>query len=101
MEAWRVGVVEEGEKVMYYVKIPLRNLCEPEELAVPKRNQQELWSNRVKGLLQDLRAGVIPQWAVSVVDMNALTLLRDDDDGQVRTATTEDTGERGEVNHGR
>lgn len=62
---------------MYYVKIPLRNLCEAHELQVPKEHQETLWANRVKGLLEDLRAGVIPQWAVATSDMEAIQLESD------------------------
>jgi hypothetical protein len=62
---------------VYYIKIPLRHLCEPHELQVPKANQTELWANRVKGLLQDLREGVISMWAVDTNDLRQVELQND------------------------
>jgi hypothetical protein len=64
---------------MYYVKIPLRHLCEPWELRVPEDQRDAAWARRVAGLLRDLRAGVIPQWAVATEDMNNLVMWREDD----------------------
>jgi len=65
---------------MYYVKSPLRHLCEPQELMVSEDQRDEAWNRRVNSLLSDLRAGLIPQWAVSVHDLDALTVQRDDED---------------------
>lgn len=62
---------------MYYIKIPLRHLCGPHELRVPKRNQEELWANRVKSLLQDLREGIVPMWAVDTADLHQIELQND------------------------
>jgi hypothetical protein len=62
---------------MYYVKIPLRNLCEPQELKVPEGEQDRVWQKRVDGLLDDLHSGVIPAWAVSYADLKAVKLERE------------------------
>jgi len=80
---------------MYYVKIPLRHLCEPRELQVPEDEQDGVWTKRVAGLLQDLRAGVIPQWAVSPDDITPLVLFREDDLTQSNEALVKGEGEDG------
>ena len=54
---------------MYYVKIPLRNLCKPQQLNVPEDKQHEVWRQRVKSLLEDLRGGHVPSWAVNYEDL--------------------------------
>lgn len=77
---------------MYYVKIPLRHLCEPWELKVPDDRREQVWQRRVSGLLQDLSEGIIPHWAIDMADLRTLVLLREDD-GPPREATTKATGE--------
>lgn len=62
---------------MYYIKIPLRNLCKPEELKVPEDKQAEVWSRRVFRLMEDLEQGVLPHWAIDFNDLKHLTLLND------------------------
>lgn len=64
---------------MYYVKIPLRNLVEPHQLAVADDQRDIVWQRRVESLLQDLRMGIIPSWAISTADLDALVLLREDE----------------------
>lgn len=59
---------------MYYIKIPLAHLVTPEQLNVAPDKQQELWDARVAGLLQDIRAGVIPSWAVSFKELESVTV---------------------------
>lgn len=62
---------------MYYVKIPLRNLCEPHELKVSEDNQDALWRQRESSLLGDLRRGVIPAWAVNYEDLRNVEIERE------------------------
>lgn len=64
---------------MYYVKIPLRYLGEPHELKVPEDQQDVVWQKRVKSLLEDLREGIIPSWAVATADLQSLVLLREEE----------------------
>lgn len=63
---------------MYYVKIPLRNLCKASELHVPEDRKQEIWDRRVKSLLEDLAEGVIPHWAIDFADLKNLPLYEDE-----------------------
>lgn len=63
---------------MYYIKIPLRNLCEPHELNVPEDERQARWTKRVESLLSDVRQGVIPAWAVNYADLRNVVLHRED-----------------------
>lgn len=63
---------------MYYVKIPLRYLCKPEELKVPEEARSQVWDKRVASLMEDLRQGVIPHWAINFEDMEYLTLEEED-----------------------
>lgn len=62
---------------MYFVKIPLRFLSEPERLNVPADQQQAKWDSRVQGLLNDLREGHIPGWATSYEDLDALKIEKE------------------------
>lgn len=65
---------------MYYVKIPLRHLCRPEDLNVPEERRGEVWSKRVLSLMEDLREGIIPHWAIDFNDMKQLALIDDQED---------------------
>lgn len=67
---------------MYYVKIPLRHLCRPEELNVPEEKRGEVWNRRVFSLMEDLREGVIPHWAIEFNDMKQLVLIDDKQEGK-------------------
>jgi hypothetical protein len=62
---------------MYYVKIPLRYLCEPHELNVSEGDRDKVWAARVKSLIIDLRSGHLPSWAVSYKDLASVELLND------------------------
>jgi hypothetical protein len=64
---------------MYYIKIPLRHLCEPHELNVPEETRDAQWQERVESLLGDLRQGVIPAWSVDYRDLRNLVLWREDE----------------------
>lgn len=59
---------------MYYIKIPLRHLCRPEELNVIPDARQEMWDERVKCLLEDVRHGQLPSWVTSYQDLEAVTV---------------------------
>lgn len=63
---------------MYYIKIPLRYLCKPEELKVPEETRNQVWERRVASLMEDLSQGVIPHWAIKFQDMKSLKLEEED-----------------------
>lgn len=67
---------------MYYVKIPLRYLCRPEELNVAKDRRDEVWNRRVASLMEDLRQGMIPHWAIDFQDLKRVELIDDREDKQ-------------------
>lgn len=57
---------------MYYVKIPLRYLSRPKELAVEPERQQAAWDVRIENLLHDIQNNMIPFWATNYQDLKAV-----------------------------
>ena len=63
---------------MYYLKIPLRNLSEPHQLNVPEDKRDALWRQRAKSLLDDVRGGMIPSWAVDYEDLRNVEICQEE-----------------------